>query len=466
MLRSGRLRTALAIAGLAAVVSAGTAVPAVAATSGPGVFGSGSNAGGELGNGTTADSYSPVPAVGLPGPARQVAAGYFTSAALLADGTVWAWGDDGSGVLGNGVTGGTVTTPRQVPGLSAVTQITLGIGDAYALRSDGTVWAWGFNQSGQLGIGNTLNIYQPVQVSGLTGVTQVSAGTGYVLARRSDGTVWAWGANSSGQLGDGTTTTRLVPGRVPGLTGITQVTAAFASFAVRSDGTLFTWGDNSEGEQGRGTSGGFTVTPATVPGLTGVTRVATNGESTLAVAGSARTVWAWGMNNCGQFGDGTTVSRTSPEQTALAGAAQVAIGISGGGAAIRPDGTLLTWGCNGFGQLGDGSANQFEVPPAPVRSLAGVSQIAFGGGLYGGYSLIVGSQAFATVPSLAGLTTTAAGQRLQAANLALGAVRTAVDNSCNNIGTVISQSPAAGAVVIGGTAVSVTVGVRPGHPCP
>jgi alpha-tubulin suppressor-like RCC1 family protein len=451
---------------MAAVVSAGTAVPAVAATSGPGVFGSGSNASGELGNGTTTDSYSPVPATGLPGPARQVAAAYFTSAALLADGTVWAWGADDSGVLGNGVTGGTVTTPRQVPGLSGVTQITLGVGDAYALRSDGTVWAWGFNQSGQLGIGNTLNIYQPVRVSGLTGITQVSAGTGYVLARRSDGTVWAWGANGSGQLGDGTATTRLVPERVPGLSGITQVAAAFSSFAVRSDGTLFGWGDNSEGELGRGTTGGFSLTPAAVPGLTGVTQVATNGETTLALAGSARTVWAWGMNGCGQFGDGTTVSRTSPGPTALAGVAQVTIGISGGAAAVRPDGTLLTWGCNGFGQLGDGVAHQFEVPPTPVRSLAGVSQIAFGGGLYGGYSLAVGSQAFATVPSLAGLTTTAAGQRLQAANLVLGTVHTVVDNTCNNIGTVISQSPAAGTVLIGGSAVSITIGQRPSHPCP
>ncbi len=334
---------------------------------------------------------------------------------------MWAWGWDGAGVLGNGVTGGTVTTPQQVPGLSAITQIALGIGDAYALRSDGTVWAWGFNELGQLGNGTTLNIYQPVRVPGLTGITQVSAGAGYVLARRSDGTVWAWGTNSSGQLGDGTTITRLVPERIPGLTGITQVAAYYASFAVRSDGTLLGWGDNSEGELGRGTTGGFSVTPAPVPGLTGVTQVATNGETTLAVAGSARAVWAWGMNTCGQFGDGTTVSRPSPEQTGLGGVAQVAIG---------------------------------------------VSQVAFGGGPFGGYSLAVGSRAYATVPSLTDETMAVARQRLQAANLVLGTVTTVVDNTCNNIGTVISQRPAAGTVVIGGSAVSVTVGLRPSHPCP
>ena len=474
---SGRVREVLATAAIAVMVSAWTVAvpglavlaatgPALAVTSGAQVFGAGSNANGELGNGTTADSYTPVPATGLPGQVRQVAAAYFTSAALLADGTVWAWGADESGVLGNGATGGTVTTPQQVPGLSSVTQISLGVGDAYALRSDGTVWAWGYNNSGQLGIGNTLNIYQPVQVTGLTGITQVSAGTGYVLARRSDGTVWAWGANSAGELGDGTTANHLVPERIAGLTGITAVTASLSSFAVRSDGTLFGWGDNSEGELGRGTTGGFSTTPAPVPGISGVTQVATNGETTLAVAGSAGTVWAWGMNNCGQLGDGTTVSRSTPEQTALAGVTQAAIGISAGAAAIRPDGTLLTWGCNGFGQLGDGSTHQFDLPVAPLRSLSGVSQIAFGGGLGGGYSLIAGSQAYSTVPSLAGLTTTAAGQRLQAANLVLGTVTPVVDNTCNSIGRVMGQNPAAGTVVTGGTAVAVTIGVRPSHPCP
>jgi alpha-tubulin suppressor-like RCC1 family protein len=516
MLRSGRVQAVLAAAAVAAVVGAGTAVPAGAAAAGPSVFGFGSNQSGELGNGTTAASYLPVPASGPPGTVRQIAAGYFTSAALISDGTVWVWGSNNSGALGTGSSGGWVATPQQVPGLSSVTQIALGIVDVYAVRSDGTLWAWGFNQSGQLGNGTTAASYQPVRVPGLTGITQVSAGTGYVLARRSDGTVWAWGDNSRGFLGDGTTAGRLTPERVPGLTGITQVSAGtgyvlarrsdgtvwawgdnsrgflgdgttagrltpervpgltgitevaanWASFAVRSDGTLFGWGADDDGALGNGTSGGSVLTPAPVPGLTGVTQVASNNGATLALAGSGGTVWAWGWNDIGQLGDGTTVSRLSPERLTLTGVTQIAVGISGGSAAIRSDGTLLTWGGNGFGNLGHGTQGGYTVTPAPVRSLTGVSQVAFGGGYGGGYGLALGSRAYATVPSLANETTTAAGQRLQAANLVLGTVNRVIDNLCNNIGTVISQSPAAGTVLIGGSAVSVTVGVRPSHPCP
>ena len=458
------MRVVLAVAVVAAVVGAGTAVPAGAAAAGPGVFGFGSNQSGELGNGTTAASYLPVPASGPPGTVRQIAAGYFTSAALMSDGTVWVWGSNNSGALGTGSSGGWVATPQQVPGLSSVTQIALGIVDVYAVRSDGTLWAWGFNQSGQLGNGTTAASYQPVRVPGLTGITQVSAGTGYVLARRSDGTVWAWGDNSRGFLGDGTTTGHLTPERVPGLTGITEVAANWASFAVRSDGTLFGWGADDGGALGNGTSGGSVLTPVPVPGLTGVTQVASNNGATLALAGG--TVWAWGWNNIGQLGDGTTVSRLSPERLALTGVTQIAVGISGGSAAVRSDGTLLTWGGNGFGNLGQGTQGGYTVTPAPARSLTGVSQVAFGGGYGGGYGLALGSQAYATVPSLTDETTTAAGQRLQAANLVLGTVHAVVDNLCNNIGTVISQSPAAGTVLIGGSAVSVTVGVRPSHPCP
>src|SRR6266566_534599 len=466
MLRSGRVQAVLAAAAVAAVVGAGTAVPAGAAAAGPSVFGFGSNQSGELGNGTTAASYLPVPASGPPGTVRQIAAGYFTSAALISDGTVWAWGSNNSGALGTGSSGGWVATPQQVPGLSSVTQIALGIVDVYAVRSDGTLWAWGFNQSGQLGNGTTAASYQPVRVPGLTGITQVSAGTGYVLARRSDGTVWAWGDNSRGFLGDGTTTGHLTPERVPGLTGITEVAANWASFAVRSDGTLFGWGADDDGALGNGTSGGSVLTPAPVPGLTGVTQVASNNGATLALAGSGGTVWAWGWNNIGQLGDGTTVSRLSPERLTLTGVTLIAVGISGDSAAVRSDGTLLTWGGNGFGNLGNGTQGGYTVTPAPVRSLTGVSQVAFGGGYGGGYGLALGSRAYATVPSLTDETTTAAGQRLQAANLVLGTVRTVVDNLCNNIGTVISQSPAAGTVLIGGSPVSATVGARPSHPCP
>ncbi len=465
------MRIVLAVAGVTAVVSAGTAVPAVArpaavqSAAGPGVSGWGYNGLGELGDGTTTQRNSPVQVSGLPGTVRQIAAGQVTSAAVLSDGSVWAWGDNFNGVLGNGTfCNCAVTTPRQVPGVSAITEVAVSIGsnDVYAVRSDGSLWAWGSNQWGQLGNGTTASSYTPVQVPGLTGITQVSGGPSYVLAVRSDGTVWAWGDNSFGELGDGTTVSHLAPEQVPGLTGIRQVSASGPSFAVRSDGTLFAWGPDNYGVLGNGTAGGFVTSPVPVPGLTGITQVASSDGNVLALAGSGGTVWAWGINNNGQLGDGTTTSRLSPEPLPLTGITQIAITYYNS-AAVRSDGTLWTWGDNSAGQLGTGICCAAANPvPVQVTALTGVSQVAAGGG----YDLAVGSSAVATVPGLIGDTTAQASQALQAAGLVLGTVYTAVDNTCNNIGTVMTQNPAAGSIAYRGSAVSITIGKRPPRPCP
>ena len=118
-----------------------------------------------------------------------------------------------------------------------------GEGSGYAVKSDGSLWAWGNNSGAQLGNGSTTSTSSPVRVPLLTGVTQVAAGGEYALALRSDGTVWSWGINSHGELGDGTTYNESLPEPVSGLTGIAQVASGGAeSFAVRADGTLFSWG--------------------------------------------------------------------------------------------------------------------------------------------------------------------------------------------------------------------------------
>ena len=118
-------------------------------------------------------------------------------------------------------------------------------GDSHslALKSDGTVWAWGYNGCGQLGDGSTTNRLTPVQVSGLTGVVAIAGGGSHSLALKSDGTVWAWGCNDYGQLGDGTTTNRLTPVQVSGLTGVVAIAGGGAhSLALKSDGTVWAWG--------------------------------------------------------------------------------------------------------------------------------------------------------------------------------------------------------------------------------
>ncbi|MEP7023794.1 MAG: PASTA domain-containing protein [Actinomycetota bacterium] len=219
----------------------------------------------------------------------QIAASFNQGYALRSDGTVLAWGDNHFGQLGNGTTSGGQATPAPIPGLTGIIQIAATFRSGYALRSDGTVLAWGGNGVGQLGngtVGGASGV--PTRVPGLTGVTQIAA-EDHVLAISGPGAVgevWAWGDNQYGQLGDGTTTTRPSPVET-GLYGVTQISASnSASAAVTSTGSLWTWGDNSRG--GLGTGGGSSTSPVRVTNLTGVSQVSLGGDYGFAIAQSGK----------------------------------------------------------------------------------------------------------------------------------------------------------------------------------
>jgi hypothetical protein len=242
---------------------------------------------------------------------------------------------------------------------------------------------------------------------------------------------------------------------VPGLTGIKQVAAGeYMSYALRSDGTLFAWGT---GYLGNGTTS--SATPVAVP-LAGVTKVATSGVDTLAIAGPSATVYAWGLNYGGEIGDGTQgTPRATPVQLNLSGITQVAEGLFSS-EALRSDGSLFGWGPNGFLELGiGGNQGQFTVPVQNIY-LSNVSEIALGyesGLAFGQYDA-------ATVPSVVGDTQSEAATALQAAGFVLGRVSQVVDITCDYIGEVKTQGPAAGTLARLGTAVNVGIG-KPGGKC-
>ena len=460
----------LASAALTSAALAGTAAPPAVAANAPPIWAWGNDEHGELGDGTFAQRSSPVYTADVLGGAEitQIVAGGGVSAALLSNGTVWTWGDNFFGALGNGSTGGSSATPGQVPGLTGITQVAISYNgsDLFALGAGGVVWGWGLNGDGQLGNGTTSPSALPMQVPGLAGINQIAPGPTYTLALRSNGTVLAWGDNADGQLGDGTRTQHRTPVPVPGLNGIVQVSANDPSFAVRFTGIVFAWGSNGNntGVLGLGATGDVAI-PTQIPGLAGITHLAATGDHVLALANSG-TVYAWGANGAGELGDGTTTNRSTPEPLSLGGVIKVAAGL-GSSAAVRSDGTLLTWGDNGYGELGVGTCCRVSNPvPAQVTSLASVSQVAVGDE----WMLAVGTQAppppLAVVPNLGGDSRSQASQSLGAVGLVLGTVGSVVDNSCNNLGTVLSQNPAAGSHVSLGSAVSITIGVPPKHPCP
>ena len=365
----------------------------------------------QLGDGTDTQRNTPVQVSGKDGigylnDVKAIAAGYSYSLALKSDGTVWSWGRNGYSQLGIGMFVGTKSTPVQVLGedgigyLNDVKAIAAGSDHSLAFKGDGTVWAWGRNDHGQLGDGTTTNRSAPVQVLGedgtdhMAGVTVIAAG-GHSLALKSDGTVWAWGWNDYGQLGDGTTTNRNTSVQVAGEGGIGYLDGVIAiavgddhSLALKSDGTVWAWGHNNHGQLGDGTTTDRSA-PVQVPGLTDVTAI-TRGENQSFALKSDGTVWAWGANFTGQLGDGTETDRSAPVQVLGengTGYLEDVKAISGGGRhvlALKSDGTVWSWGNNDTGQLGDGTGVSKNVP-VQVSGLTGMTAVS--GGTFNSFAL-------------------------------------------------------------------------------
>jgi alpha-tubulin suppressor-like RCC1 family protein len=319
--------------------------------------------------------------------------GFSSCASATAPGIVAAWGDNVYGQLGNGTTTSS-STPATVTGIGGAGQLTGVVAVAgggshtLALRSDGSVVAWGYNTAGQLGDGTLANRSTPMPVKNvtgtgtLTGVVAVAAGGYHSLALRSDGSVVAWGYNGDGELGDRTLVSRATPELVQDvggdrpLTGVVAIAAGYDnSIALRADGTVVAWGrypgdgspDRFRPVQVSGIAGAGT--------LSGVVAIAAGGEHSLALRSDGSVV-AWGYNGQGELGDGSTTNRLTPGEVVgvggigtLGGVAAIAVGYTHS-LALRSDGSAIAWGDNSTGQLGN---------PTATNSLAPVSVLGIGG---------------------------------------------------------------------------------------
>lgn len=273
--------------------------------------------------------------------------------ALKSDGTVLAWGDNASGQLGNNSTNSS-STPISVPGLSDVVHIAGGNHAAYAVKSDGTVWAWGTD----LGNGTGDISLVPIKVPILTEVSAISHGGNGVLVRKTDGTVWTWGGVS------------YIPRKIVGLDNITYISDGYA---IKSDGTVYSDLLSPTG-------------PAVVSGLTGVKSISSNGTgygaATFAVKQDG-TVWAWGYNDKGQLGTGIADYSGSihPTPVQIAGLTNVVASAiaNGTGFALKSDGTVWGWGNTAYGRLQNAwpTPNHIAVPQQ-ITNLSGITVIATG----------------------------------------------------------------------------------------
>ena len=292
------------------------------------------------------------------------------------DGSAWAWGSNGNGELGdNSTTRRDVPTP--VSGLtSGVTAVAAGLTHSLALKSDGTVWAWGHNGNGQLGLADTARRLTPVQISSLSGIVAIAAGSNHSVALKSDGTVYAWGANNLGQVGDNSTTQRTAPVQVTTLSGITAISSrANHSLALKSDGTVRAWGTNGSGQLGDASTTQRNA-PVTVSSLSSVVAISAGTYHSLALK-SDNTAWAWGANNSGQLGDSTNTQRTSPVAVSNLGTVTA---VAAGGThslALKADGSAWSWGLNTNGQLGDATTDTSWTAVA-VTNVADITTIAAG----------------------------------------------------------------------------------------
>ena len=274
--------------------------------------------------------------------------------AIKSDSSLWAWGQNAYGELG---VGNTTEQHSPVKVLDNVTTITTNEFSTFAVKKDNSLWAWGYNDAGQLGTGDTVSRNSPVKI--MDSVSTIVADDYSAFAVKRDGTLWAWGRNASGQLGTGDTTSRHNPVKV--MDNVATITTDNSStFAVKKDGTLWAWGKNY-GQLGTGDNADYHNPIKIMDNVATITINDSPGSSQYALKMDG-SLWAWGMNYRGRLGTGDDADHHIPTKIMDNVDAITTVKDCYSAYAIKKDGSLWAWGENTHGQLGTGDTTDRRSP--------------------------------------------------------------------------------------------------------
>lgn len=363
---------------------------------------------GRMGDNTAASKSSPIQ-VGALNTWIDIGVGDAGAAAISSiDNALWIWGSGTSGVIGDGSAGQARSSPSFVG--NNFKKVTGGVTTFAAIDYNNYGYVWGDGGKGALANNRTdISYSSPVLINSTDTWSSFSI-NGHILGIKTDGTLWAWGTNTGGELGLGDIIFRSSPVQVGTSSWIAVSAGGSFSAAIRSDGGLFTWGRNSAGQLGHtdvGANGNSTtilrsspvqigLSPSGVTGYVSWSAIATGNEHLLAIKYSDNTLWGWGVNSVGQLGNGLVTSRSSPVQIGTSTWSQIQAGTSFS-CGLASDGKLYTWGLNNAGALGDGTTANKSNPTqigttisslsSPVQIASDKSWIAIGAGE--GHSLAI-----------------------------------------------------------------------------